>query len=175
MRRNKLKIFFTILLSSILLTFSYAQESLTLKEGMKAPNFKLQDYKNNTYTLSSFQRKSVVVLYFYPKAGTAGCTKQACDLRDNIKLFKDKNIVVLGISVDSKKEIKDFVKKYNLNFPLLSDKNKTTAKKYGVLRDDGLAKRVTFIIDKEGIIRKIIPVSDISLHAKEVFNIVSEL
>ncbi len=175
MRKIKMKIFFVILLSSIFLTFTSAQESLTLKEGMKAPNFKLQDHKNKTYSLAAFQRKSVVVLYFYPKAGTAGCTKQACDLRDDINLFKDKNIVVLGISVDSKKEIKEFVKKNNLNFPLLSDKNKTTARKYGVLREDGLAKRVTFIIDKEGIIRKIITVSDISSHAKEVLNIASEL
>lgn len=170
-----MRIFFSVLLSSIFITFTSAQESLTLKEGMKAPNFKLQDYKNKTYTLNSFQGKSVVVLYFYPKAGTAGCTKQACDIRDDINLFEEKKIVVLGISVDSKKGIKEFVKKYNLNFPLLSDKNRTTAKKYGVLREDGLAKRITFIIDKKGLIRKIIPVSDISLHAKEVFNIASEL
>lgn len=67
------------------------------------------------------------------------------------------------------------MKKYNLNFPLLSDKDETTSKKYGVLREDGLAKRITFIIDKEGLIRKIIPVSDISLHVKEVFNIALEL
>lgn len=170
-----MRIFFSVLLSSIFITFTSAQESLTLKEGMKAPNFKLQDYKNKTYTLNSFQGKSVVVLYFYPKAGTARCTKQACDIRDDINLFEEKKIVVLGISVDSKKGIKEFVKKYNLNFPLLSDKNRTTAKKYGVLREDGLAKRITFIIDKKGLIRKIIPVSDISLHAKEVFNIASEL
>ena len=97
---------------------------MKLKEGMKAPNFSLQDHKGKILKLSSFKGKSVVVIYFYPKAGTSGCTKQACGIRDDIVKFKEKNIVVLGISTDSKKEIKRFVRENKLNFPLLSDDNK---------------------------------------------------
>lgn len=152
-----------------------AQDSLIIKEGMKAPDFSLLDQKGKHYKLSSFIGKSPVVIYFYPKAGTSGCTKQACGIRDNINLFKDKKIVVLGISVDSKDEIKKFVKEYNLNFPLLSDYNKNVTKKYGVLREDGLANRVTFIIDRKGMVFKVMPVKDISSHAAEVYKIASQL
>jgi peroxiredoxin Q/BCP len=156
-------------------TSSFPQADFKLKEGMKAPNFVLQNYNGKQIKLSSFEGKSVVVLYFYPKAGTPGCTKQACGIRDDKTKFKENNIVVLGISVDSRKEIKKFVNEHNLNFPLLSDLKKVVSKKYGVLRDDGKSKRFTFIIDKNGLIAKIIEVKDVSTHAKEVLEIASNL
>ncbi len=162
----------TILLSSANMS---AQEELNLKEGMKAPNFSLKDYNGKTYTLSSYKGKSAVVIYFYPKAGTAGCTKQACGIRDDYPKFKEKNIVVLGISTDTKKELKRFIREYNLNFPLLSDEKKTVSKKYGVLREDGKDKRITFIVDRSGIIAKIIKVTDVSTHANLVFELASKL
>ena len=154
---------------------SVAQTATKLREGMKAPDFNLQNHQGKFFKLSSFKDKSPVVIYFYPKAGTPGCTKQACGIRDDLNKFKDKKIVVLGISIDSKKDIKRFVRENKLNFPLLSDNNKNVSTKYGVLRDDGKAKRVTFIIDRNGMIAKIIEVSDVSTHSKDVFEIASQL
>jgi len=158
-----------------LIGVSVAQTTMKLREGMKAPNFILQNHQSKFFKLSSFKGKSPVIIYFYPKAGTPGCTKQACGIRDDLNKFKDKNIVVLGISIDSKKDIKRFVRENNINFPLLSDNNKIVTAKYGVLRDDGKAKRVTFIVDKKGIIVKIIEVSDVSAHSHNVFEIASQL
>ena len=172
--KNLLAIFFF----SMIISFSpqtFSQTEMKLKEGIKAPNFILQNANGKYFKLSSFKGISPVVIYFYPKAGSSGCTKQACGIRDDMKSFKDKNIIVLGISVDSKREIKKFVSENNLNFPLLSDVNRVVTKKYGVLRDDGKSKRITFIIDKDGMIAKIIEVNDVSSHAKEVFEIASRL
>ena len=166
---------FMVLLVICLLGMSIAQNSTKLSEGMKAPDFSLQNYQGKSFKLSSFKGKSPVVIYFYPKAGTPGCTKQACGIRDDLNKFKNKNIVVLGISIDSKHEIKTFVRENNLNFPLLSDNKKIVAEKYGVLRDDGKAMRVTFIINREGKITKIMEVTDVSTHSRDVFEIASKL
>lgn len=149
--------------------------NVNLKEGMKAPNFILTDQKGKVFKLSAFRGKSPVVIYFYPKAGTSGCTKQACGIRDDFKKFKEKKIVVCGISTDSKEEIQKFISDYDLNFPLLSDENKTVSKKFGILGENGKAKRFTFIIDKDGIIRKIIEVTDISNHSTQVLEFASQL
>jgi thioredoxin-dependent peroxiredoxin len=166
----------SMLLSIIcLFGISLAQTSVKISEGMKAPDFTLQNYQGKSFKLSSYKGKSPVVIYFYPKAGTPGCTKQACGIRDDLNKFKDKSIVVLGISIDSKNDIKRFVHENNLNFPLLSDNKKLVAEKYGVLRDDGKAKRVTFIIDRKGNIEKIIEVTDVSTHSHDVFEIASKL
>ena len=166
---------FMVLLVICLLGMSIAQTSTRLSEGMKAPDFSLQNYQGKSFKLSSFKGKSPVVIYFYPKAGTPGCTKQACGIRDDLNKFKNKNIVVLGISIDSKHEIKTFVRENNLNFPLLSDNKKIVTEKYGVLRDDGKAMRVTFIINREGKIAKIMEVTDVSTHSRDVFEIASKL
>jgi peroxiredoxin Q/BCP len=170
-------IFPIILLLLVVLHSSFlnGQNNLKLKEGMEAPDFTLQDYKGNSYKLSSFKEKSPVVIYFYPKAGTSGCTKQACDIRDDFKKFKDKKIVVLGVSTDSKSDLKKFVRENNLRFPLLSDDKMIVTSKYGVLRDDGKAKRITFIVDKIGNIAKILEVKDVSTHSGDVYKIASQL
>ncbi len=146
-----------------------------LKEGMKAPNFTLEDAFGNSYTLSNYAEKSPVVIYFYPKAGTAGCTKEACGIRDGLQSYKANGIKVFGISVDSVAAIDKFISDNHLDFPLLSDANKKVTSEYGVLGDNGKAKRFTFIIDKKGNIAKIIEVKNISTHADEVLEIASQL
>lgn len=147
----------------------------TLTVGMKAPDFTLEDPAGNKYTLSSFKGKSPVVVYFYPKAGTTGCTIQACGIRDDWSKFKKSNIQVLGISVDTKEEINQFISDYKLNFPLLSDHNKTVSQKYGVLKDNGMDKRVTYIIDKDGKIADVIAVDDVAGHAAKVYDLAAKL
>lgn len=146
-----------------------------LKEKDFAPDFTLQDSDGNSYTLSSYRGVSPVVIYFYPKAGTPGCTKQACGIRDSWSKFSENGIVVLGISVDSRDTIKEFILENNLNFPLLSDENKEVSRAYEVLNNLGLANRITFVVDKEGRIAKIIRDVDVEKHADQVFEIAMKL
>ena len=146
-----------------------------LKVGMSAPDFTLSDAFGNWYKLSSYKGKSPVVVYFYPKAETPGCTKEACGIRDTWNKFKKNKIQVLGISVDNKRDIAKFVKDYKLNFPLLSDANKKVSEKYGVYNDKGYDNRITFIVDKQGKVKDIIHVKNIEAHAEEVFNIAYKL
>ncbi len=164
--KTSIKVLFFVMI--ILQTLSYSQVKLNKSD--KAPDFKLQDAYGNEYTLSSYEGKSPVVIYFYPAAGTSGCTKEACGIRDAWSKFEKNNIKVLGISTDKKEDIKKFIDDYNLNFPLLSDADKKVVKEYGVLKDNGLAKRVTFIVDMEGNIADILEVKDIDSHADYVFN-----
>jgi peroxiredoxin Q/BCP len=158
-----------------LITFSCGGNAENLKKGDTAPDFTLQDAQGINYTLSSFRGKSPVVVYFYPAANTSGCTKEACGIRDNWGKFKEKNIIVLGISVDSQDKIKEFINDYNLNFPLLSDENKVVSKAYGVLNTFGTASRVTFIVNKEGYINTIIRDVNVSTHADQVFDLALKL
>ncbi len=169
---NTLKKF---VLSSPLFLFSLGGSAQILNEGVEAPDFTLEDMNGHAYTLSSYKNISPVIIYFYPKANTPGCTKQACGIRDNNLKFTENNIPVFGISTDSKDSLKKFSENYNLNFPLLSDEDKSISKLYGVLNNFGFANRVTFIIDKKGIINKLIKVSDISIHADEVLKIALQL
>ena len=146
-----------------------------LSVGNPAPDFTLQDSDGNSYSLSSYKEKNPVIIYFYPKAGTPGCTKQACGIRDSFSKFKENDIVVLGISVDSKESIKEFIKDNNLNFPLLSDENKEVSKAYGVLNNIGVDSRITFIVDKQGNIANILRDVDVETHANDVFNLAVKL
>jgi len=146
-----------------------------LSVGNLAPDFTLQDSDGNSYSLSFYKEKNPVIIYFYPKAGTPGCTKQACGIRDSFSKFKENDIVVLGISVDSKESIKEFIKDNNLNFPLLSDENKEVSKAYGVLNNIGVDSRITFIVDKQGNIANILRDVDVETHANDVFNLAVKL
>ena len=146
-----------------------------LSVGNSAPDFTLQDSDGNNYSLSSYKEKNSIIIYFYPKAGTPGCTKQACGIRDSFSKFKENDIVVLGISVDSKESIKEFIKDNNLNFPLLSDENKEVSKAYGVLNNIGVDSRITFIVDKQGNIANILRDVDVETHANDVFNLAVKL
>jgi peroxiredoxin Q/BCP len=136
-------------------------------EGQPAPDFTLMNDQGQPVKLSDFRGRTVV-LYFYPKDETPGCTKEACAFRDNFKQFADAGIEVLGVSVDSIDSHKEFKRKQNLNFTLLSDKDKTVSKEYGVLNPLGFSSRVTFIIDKQGVIRKVYEKVSPAEHASEV-------
>lgn len=169
---NKIKLFLAFALVFLINCGGNAQN---LKEGDIAPDFTLQDAFGKNYTLSSYKGKSPVIVYFYPKASTPGCTKQACGIRDKWTQFSEHNIVVLGVSVDSKEDIKKFIDEYNLNFPLLSDNNKEVSKKYGVLSKMGFDNRISFIIDTNGKIYKILRDVNVDTHADEVFDIAMKL
>jgi peroxiredoxin Q/BCP len=147
-----------------------------LKVGDTAPDFSLLDEHGLPVSLKDFRGKKVVVLYFYPKDFTSGCTAEACSFRDNYKPYQDKGAVVIGISLDSVESHAKFSEKYNLPFAILSDKSKEVAKTYGVLGIGGfLAKRVTFIINKDGKITHIFPKVDVKQHSEEVLKALEEL
>lgn len=136
--------------------------------GDKAPAFTSKDQDGKTVSLSDFKGKKVI-LYFYPKDDTPGCTKEACNFRDNYSLLKKKGYVVLGVSVDSEKSHKKFVEKYELPFTLLSDTEKQIVEAYGVWgkkkfmgREYMGTSRVTFVIDENGLIEKVIDKVEVS-------------
>lgn len=134
----------------------------TLIEGQKAPVFKAKDQNGNTVSLDQFAGKKVV-LYFYPKDNTPGCTTEACDFRDNYQGLTAQGIIVLGVSVDDEKSHQNFIAKYNLPFTLLADTDKEIVEAYGVWVEKnnfgkkymGIARK-TFLIDEQGIITHII-------------------
>jgi thioredoxin-dependent peroxiredoxin len=130
---------------------------LMVKEGGLAPDFTLRSDKGEEVTLSSL-RGSPVVLYFYPKDDTPGCTTQACSFRDNVFAFKKEGAVILGVSVDDVASHKAFEQKHGLPFTLLADPEKKVTKQYGVLKTYmgvmEMARRDTFIIDPKGRIAK---------------------
>ena len=147
---------------------SFANAKITLKEGEKAPDFSLMGNDGEMHKLNDFKGQ-YVVLYFYPKDETSGCTTEACSFRDNISAITKTGTKILGVSVQDVASHKDFVKKYGLNFLLLADSEKKVSKEYGVLNSTwGMDNRVTFIIDPQGKIVKIYPKVDPDGHAKEV-------
>ena len=124
--------------------------------GEKAPDFKLLSQDGVNVTLSQFLGKKNVVLYFYPKDESPGCTKEACRFRDRYEMFKEKGAEVVGVSSDSVESHKLFAERYSLPFTLLSDSENLVRKLYGVPSTMGiLPGRVTFVIDKNGIVRHI--------------------
>jgi len=149
--------------------------SETLKIGDKAPGIKAETYGGETINLSDYKGKKTVALYFYPKDNTGTCTKEACSMRDSMKDLDKLGVQVLGVSTDSVKSHENFRNKYDLNFPLLSDKSKEIIKSYGVESDHGSARRMTFLIDKSGVIRHIWPKVKAAEHADEVAEKVKEL
>ncbi|MBW4635698.1 MAG: peroxiredoxin [Iphinoe sp. HA4291-MV1] len=139
---------------------------MPLAVGNDAPAFTVKDTDGNTVSLSDFKDKTVV-LYFYPKDDTPGCTKQACSFRDAIDEYKNKDVVVLGVSADDETSHQAFTQKYDLNFPLLADTNQTLIKAYDV-DGGGYAKRVTYIIDGNGKIIYVDSSVNTSTHASDV-------
>lgn len=147
---------------------------MALNVGDKAPNFKLLDDSGNSVSLKDYQGKTVV-LYFYPKDMTSGCTTESCDFRDNLKKFKSKKVVVLGMSKDSVARHEKFRTKYDLNFPLLSDESGEVCTKYGVYKEKSMygrkfmgIERTTFIIDASGVITHIFPKVKVAGHVDTV-------
>ena len=148
-----------------------------LKEGDKAPDFALKDSGGKLHKLSDYRGKKIV-LYFYPADDTPGCTKEACDFRDNIKEIIKRKAVVIGISNDTEESHRRFEKKYGLNFTLLADPKKDAIKKYEASKKKSMfgnvfqgTQRVTFIIDGKGKIVKIFPKVDVLKHAAEVLEL----
>ncbi len=146
-----------------------------LKEGDLAPAITTQMVSGEQITpfsLADYRGKKVI-LYFYPKDDTPGCTKEACSFRDGFSKFQAAGLTVLGCSVDSEDAHKKFIKKYNLPFPLLLDPDKKIATEYGVANGIpilGLDKRVTYVIDENGRILKVYPKVDPSIHATEILS-----
>ena len=132
------------------------QSPAILQVADQAPDFSVKDSQGNEVRLSSFAGKKNVVLYFYPKDDTPGCTIEACSFRDNLSQFNQKDTVILGVSVDSAESHQKFQKKYDLPFTLLVDEKAQICRAYGVLREDRpTARRATFVIGKDGQIKKI--------------------
>ncbi|MBD2628086.1 peroxiredoxin [Trichormus variabilis] len=142
---------------------------MPLAVGTDAPAFTAKDTNGNTVSLSDFAGKTVVV-YFYPKDDTPGCTKQACSFRDAQPEYQDKNIVVLGVSADDQAAHQAFTSKYNLNFPLLVDTDKALITAFDV-DGGGYAKRVTFIIDPNGKIVHVDSAVSTATHASDVLKV----
>jgi peroxiredoxin Q/BCP len=128
-----------------------------IKEGAKAPVFEAVDQHGALVRLADFQGKAIVVLYFYPKDDTPGCTAQACSLRDGFAEIKAAGAVILGVSADSSQSHEAFAEKFHLPFSILADPDRRIIEAYGVKWPLlGIAKRVTFLIDRQGIVRKVI-------------------
>ncbi len=147
---------------------------MTLKEGDKAPNIELQDDSEQKVTLDSLKGKTVV-LYFYPKADTPGCTKESCEFQDSVGDFKKKGAVVIGVSPDKPSAQAKFKLKYELSFPLLADTEHAVAEAYGVWQEKSMygkkymgIARTTFVIGADGTIKKIFEKVKPEGHAAEV-------
>ncbi|PTX60706.1 peroxiredoxin Q/BCP [Melghirimyces profundicolus] len=133
-----------------------------IKEGDQAPDFTLPASNGENVSLSDYRGDKNVVLYFYPKDNTPGCTAESCDFRDREKDFSDLNTVILGVSLDDLESHEKFIQKYNLPFLLLSDTEAEISKKYGVYKEKNVfgkkklgIERSTFIIDQKGTIAKV--------------------
>ena len=149
---------------------------MSIKEGRKAPAFKGVDQNGNAIALKDFIGKKVV-LYFYPKDDTPGCTTQSCNLRDNYKLLTDEGFAIIGMSADSVKSHKKFEKKFDLPFPLVADEDRVIVEKYGVWGEKQFMGktfmgiiRTTFLIDEKGVIKKIISKIDTANHSQQVLD-----
>ncbi|HBW58015.1 MAG TPA: peroxiredoxin [Oscillatoriales bacterium UBA8482] len=139
---------------------------MALSVGTTAPSFTVKDTQGNTVSLSDFSGKTVV-MYFYPKDDTPGCTKQACSFRDNYTEYQGKDIVVLGVSMDDEASHQKFTDKYSLPFPLLADTDGAITKAYDV-EGGGYSKRVTYVIDGKGVISHVDAAVKTETHAQDI-------
>ncbi len=147
---------------------------MELKKGDKAPLFTTQDQNGHEIKLSQFKGKKVI-LYFYPKDNTPGCTAQACNLRDNYTELQKKGYQVLGVSKDNAASHTKFIEKYDLPFPLLMDENHSINELYGVWKEKNMfgkkymgTQRTTFVIDAEGNIEEVIKKVKTKEHTEQI-------
>jgi thioredoxin-dependent peroxiredoxin len=152
-----------------------------IDQGTQAPDFELPDQDGNPIRLSDF-RGNPVVLYFYPKADTPGCTTQACGIRDHRDDYEAAGAVVLGVSPDSVKAVKQFADKQSLNFRLLADEDHSVCELYGVWAEKSRygrtywgALRSTFIVDEEGVVRHVIPKASPKTHDDDVLALLGQM
>ena len=148
-----------------------------LKEGDKAPEFTANDQNGNQVSLSDFRGKDII-LYFYPKDDTPGCTAEACDFRDNYQVLQQQGFTVIGVSTDDEQSHQKFINKYQLPFTLISDTDHQIVEAYGVWVEKNMygkkymgTARKTFIIDKEGNLKKIIDKVDTKESSKQVLEL----
>ncbi|GAB4331688.1 MAG: thioredoxin-dependent thiol peroxidase [Flammeovirgaceae bacterium] len=148
--------------------------AISLKKGDKAPDFVGKDQDGKTVRMTDFVGKKLV-LYFYPKDDTPGCTAESCNLRDNYEVLRSKGYAVLGVSTDDEKSHQKFIKKYNLPFPLLADTDKTIHEQFGTWGEKKMygktymgTLRTTFVIDEKGFIEEIIEKVDTQDHTKQI-------
>jgi peroxiredoxin Q/BCP len=154
---------------------------MSLNVGDKAPSFKLKNQNAKVISLADLKGKPIV-LYFYPKDDTSGCTKEACNFRDEFPKFGKMKAEIIGVSADSVESHKKFAEKYKLPFNLLSDEKKEVVEKYGVWQEKSMygkkymgIVRTTFIIDEQGKIRKIFEKVKVDEHNQEVMEALKEL
>jgi peroxiredoxin Q/BCP len=142
-------------LSFVAIQSSSGQEVDALKKGDKLPDFKIKDQDGNMFHVAEYVGKKNLVIYFYPKDDTPGCTKEACKFRDEFEAFTDLNAMVIGISADSPESHTEFIEKYNLPFTLLSDENNEVRELFGVKGKfmNIIPGRVSYIVGKEGIVQ----------------------
>lgn len=145
-----------------------------LQEGSLAPDFTANDQHGNSVTLSSFRGKKVI-LYFYPKDDTPGCTAEACNLRDNYQILTQQGFVVIGVSTDSEKSHQKFIAKHELPFILIADTDKNVHELYGTWQEKNMygrkymgTARYTFVINENGIIVKIFTKVDTKNHTQQI-------
>ena len=157
-------------------TKTKATKPSALQVGRKAPAFTLPDENGNTVSLSDFKGKKVV-LFFYPKDDTPGCTKEACSFRDGIDDIRDSRAVVLGVSADSVDSHRKFSNKFKLNFSLLSDVDKKVIQAYDVWKEKSMygrkymgIERTTYVIDEQGKIAQVFPKVKVDSHLEEVLS-----
>lgn len=169
---------YTVLLLIALIGYrSYAFAGDLLQIGNDAPEFKLKDAKGQMHLLSDYVGQ-FVVLYFYPKDDTPGCTKEACQFRDDLAQLEKLSAKVIGVSVDDSESHTKFAEKYHLPFPLLADTDGKVAKSYGALNDlilIKIAKRYTFLINPKGKIAKIYTNVDTSKHSQQIIDDLKQL
>ncbi len=153
----------------------------TLNVGDTAPNFTLSDQTGQSVTLENLRGKTVV-LYFYPKDDTPGCTKEACSFRDNIQQFHTKDAIILGVSADDPASHQAFIQKYGLNFSLLADTEKSVSQAYGVWVEKNMygktymgIERTTFIINAQGVISQIFRQVKVDGHTEEVLEALAKI
>lgn len=149
---------------------------MSLRVGDKAPDFTLPDQSGGTVTLSDYLGRKVVVLYFYPKDNTSGCTAEACSFRDSYESFTDAGAEVIGVSSDSVESHEKFAGRHELPFVLLSDKGRAVRKQYGATTLGVVPGRITFVIDQGGVIRHAFSsMSNIGGHIDEALAVVRQL
>jgi peroxiredoxin Q/BCP len=173
----KLVVIIVLIALALLLFRSISSAGSVPEVGEAAPDFSLPDAKLQQHKLADYSGKWLV-LYFYPKNDTPGCTKEACAFRDDLFQLEKLSATVVGVSVDDTDSHAEFARKYNLPFPLLSDKDGKVADSYGALTNLGIikiAKRYTYLIDPKGKIAKVYLSVDTSRHSQEIIDDLKKL
>jgi peroxiredoxin Q/BCP len=172
----KMTLLTSVLIAGFLAAQAAEESAVKLNVGDKAPQIEGKDQDGKTWKLSDMAGKKAVLLYFYPKDDTPGCTKEACGFRDRIGDLKKENVEVVGVSFDSPESHQKFIAKHNLNFTLLADADGKIADKYGArMPDRPMARRISFLIGTDGRIKHITDDRSADKHLAEMQEAVGKL